>query len=370
MDRNIRKYLTHLGLFVVTFLSTTLSGSYFIRGKMWGYTEYSWQDFLEGMHYSVPFLLILTVHEFGHYFTARYHKIKTTLPFYIPLPPFPMLIGTMGAIIRIKQAVQSKMIHFDIGLSGPLAGFIVAIGLLYYGYSNLPPAEYIYDIHPEYKEYGENYQEHFYDNDTVMSVAVGKNLTILFFERYVADPERIPDVNEFLHYPYLFAGFLALFFTALNLLPIGQLDGGHVLYGLLGSRWHSIVATTFFLGLLFYAGLGYVTPFQSYDQLLWSVPLYIAFLYFALRGLRKGTQTTLMYALIIFTAQFLLALVKPEIEGFQGWLLFGLLIGRLLGVYHPKSPIEEPLDLKRQILGWLTLIIFIISFSPAPLIIN
>ena len=255
-------------------------------------------------------------------------------------------------------------------MAGPLAGFVVAIGLLYYGYANLPPAEYIYEIHPEYKEYGENYKEHFYNNDSVINVAVGKNLAILFFENYVADPSRIPDDNEFLHYPYIFAGFLALFFTALNLLPIGQLDGGHVLYGLVGAKWHSRIATIFFIGLLFYAGLGYVTPYQSYDQLLWSVPLYIAFLYFALRGLKKSGQTTLMLAMIIFSAQFLIALVKPGLEGFEGWLFFGLLIGRFLGVYHPKSPVEEPLDLKRQILGWLTLIIFIISFSPAPLIVN
>ena len=370
MDKSIKKYLVHLGLFIVTFLSTTLSGSYFTNGKMWGYTAYTWQDFVVGMQYSVPFLLILTVHEFGHYFMARYHKIKTTLPYYIPLPPFPMLIGTMGAVIRIKQFVQSKKEHFDIGLAGPLAGFVVAIGLLYYGYTHLPPAEYIYEIHPEYKQYGENYREQIQNSDSVLNVAVGKNLAILFFERYVADQERIPDENEFYHYPYLFAGFLALFFTALNLLPIGQLDGGHVLYGLVGAKWHARIATIFFFGLLFYAGLGYVTPHQPYDQLLWSVPLYIAFLYFALRGLRKGAQTTFMFAMIIFTAQFLLALVLPGVEGFQGWLIFGLLIGRFLGVYHPKSPVEEPLDFKRQVLGWLTLIIFIISFSPAPLIVN
>ncbi|TRX61695.1 site-2 protease family protein [Fulvivirga sp. M361] len=370
MDKDLKRYLVHIGLFLVTFLSTTFSGSFFIKGKMWGYTEYSWEDFLTGMQYSVPFLLILTVHEFGHYFTARYHKIKTTLPYYIPLPPFPMLIGTMGAVIRIKQFIKSKKIHFDIGLAGPLAGFTVAIGLLFYGYATLPPAEYIYEIHPEYKAYGENYAEHFYNNDTLMNVSVGKNLTILFFENMVADPERVPHPNEFLHYPYLFAGFLALFFTALNLLPIGQLDGGHVLYGLVGAKWHSRIAVTFFFGLLFYAGLGYVTPFQPYEELLWSVPLYIAFLFFALKGLKKDNQTTFMYALIIFAVQFVVTMFNPGIEGFQGWLLFGLLIGRFLGVYHPKSPEEEPLDTKRVILGWLTLIIFIISFSPAPLIVN
>ncbi len=325
---------------------------------------------MEGMKYSIPFLLILTVHEFGHYFTARYNKIRTTLPFYIPLPPFPMLIGTMGAIIRIKDFVKSKRIHFDIGLSGPLAGFVVAIALLFYGYTNLPPVEYIYDIHPEYQEYGEDYAQYVYDNDSLTSVSVGKNLTILFFEEFVADPELVPHANEFMHYPFLFSGFLALFFTALNLLPIGQLDGGHVLYGLVGAKWHSRIASTFFVGLLFYSGLGYVSPYDPYDQLLWSVPIYVAFLYLALKGLKRSNQATLMYALIIFSTQFLIALKAPSIQGFQGWLLFGLIIGRLVGVYHPKSPVEEPLDMKRQVLGWLALLIFIISFSPVPLSIS
>ena len=370
MQNNLKRYLLHTGLFLFTFISTTLSGSFFINGKMWGYTDYAWEDFINGMHYSVPFLLILTVHEFGHYFTARYHKIKTTLPYYIPLPPFPLMIGTMGAVIRIKQFIKSKKVHFDIGLAGPLAGFVIAIILLFYGYTHLPPADYVYEIHPEYKEYGEDYDQYVYDNDSIINISVGKNLAILFFEQVIADQERVPNVNEFFHYPYLFAGFLALFFTALNLLPIGQLDGGHILYGLVGNKWHSRIAVGFFCALLFYAGLGYIKPFQPYEDLVWSVPLYIAFLFFALKGLKKGNQTTLMYALIIFAGQFTLSMIYPQLEGFHGWLIFGVLIGRLLGVYHPKSPIEEPLDLKRQILGWIALIIFVISFTPAPLIIN
>ncbi|MEM6361838.1 MAG: site-2 protease family protein [Bacteroidota bacterium] len=371
MDNNkIKTYLTHLGLFIFTFISTTFSGSFFIKGKMWGWTEYSWADFSEGMKYSVPFLLILTVHEFGHYFTARYNKVKTTLPYYIPLPPIPMLIGTMGAVIRIKDFIKSKKVHFDIGLAGPLAGFVVAIALLFYGYSNLPPVEYIYEIHPEYEAYGTDYADYYAENDSLISIKIGKNLAILFFENYVADAELVPHANEFVHYPYLFAGFLALFFTALNLLPIGQLDGGHVLYGLVGAKWHSRVAVTFFLAMLFYSGLGYISPHQPYDELIWHVPIYMAFLYFALKGLKMNSQTTLMYALIIFSVQFMLALYNPALKGFEGWLLFSLIIGRFVGVYHPKSPIEEPLDLKRQILGWLALVIFIISFSPVPLSIG
>ncbi|MEL7005594.1 MAG: hypothetical protein AAFN93_23115 [Bacteroidota bacterium] len=94
MQSKIKTYLIHSSLFVVTFITTTLSGEYWTNGKMWLQTsDYSWSDFADGMSYSIPFLLILTVHEFGHYFMAKYHRIKTTLPYYIPLPPF-LLIGT------------------------------------------------------------------------------------------------------------------------------------------------------------------------------------------------------------------------------------------------------------------------------------
>ena len=367
MNDKIKTYLTHVGLFIFTFISTTFSGSFFIKGKMWGWTEYGWADFAEVMKYSILFLLILTVHEFGHYFTARYNKIKVTLPYYIPLPPIPMLIGTMGAVIRIKEFIQSKKVHFDIGLAGPLAGFEVAVILLIYGYTQFPPVEYIYEIHPEYEAYGENYENYYAEADSLVGVTKGKNLAILFFENYVADPELLPHPNEFMHYPYLLAGYLALFFTALNLLPIGQLDGGHVLYGLVGTKWHSRVALTLFLAMLFYSGIGFISPFQAYEELIWQVPLYVAFLYFALKGIKKNSQTTLMIALIIFAVQFVLSLLDPNLKGFEGWMLFSLVIGRFVGVYHPKSLIEEPLDLKRRVLGWIALIIFIVSFSPVPL---
>ncbi|ELR68327.1 zinc protease, putative [Fulvivirga imtechensis AK7] len=371
MNKNVRTYLIHLSLFVITFFTTTIAGEWWIHGKIWLLTDYSWADFSHGLKYSVPLLLILTVHEFGHYFTARYHKVKTTLPYYIPLPPLPGFIGTMGALIRIKEHVHSKKLHFDIGVAGPVAGFIIALGVLYYGFTHLPEPEYIFEIHPEYEQYGADYQEKVYQqqSDSVLSISVGKPLLFLFFEKYVVeDPARIPNAHEMMHYPWLFAGFLALLFTALNLMPIGQLDGGHVLYGLIGYKKHKKVATVVFFAFLFYAGLGYITPYD--DNLFLSIPLYILFLYIALKGLRKGSMTTLMYALIIFTTQFVISLIEPTVQGYSGWLLFAVIVGRFLGIYHPPSLVEEPLDLKRKIIGWLALVIFIISFSPAPLIIS
>lgn len=372
MNKNTKTYLLHISLFVITFITTTIAGEWWIHGKMWLFTDYSWEDFSHGFKYSIPLLLILTVHEFGHYFTARFHKVKTSLPYYIPLPPFPFFIGTMGALIRIKEHVHSKKQHFDIGVAGPVAGFVVALAVITYGYTNLPEPEYIYEIHPEYAQYEGNYEDYAYEKrDSVISVSVGKPLLFLMYEEYVVeDPARIPNSHELMHYPWLFAGFLALLFTSLNLMPIGQLDGGHVLYGLLGYKRHKKVATVVFIAFLFYAGLGAVTPYDGTEELFWSLPLYMLFLYVSLRGLRKSRMTTLMYALIIFTVQFVISLIEPTIEGYYGWMLFALVVGRVLGVHHPPSLIEEPLDMKRKILGWLALIIFILSFSPAPLLIE
>jgi membrane-associated protease RseP (regulator of RpoE activity) len=409
MNDNIKTYLKHLGLFILTFLTATLAGTWWINGKVWPFTDYELPDFFLGMQYSIPFLLILTVHEFGHYFMAKYHKIKTTLPFYIPIPPFPMSIGTMGAIIKIKQHIVSKKIHFDIGIAGPLAGFLIALGVLIYGYATLPELDYLFEIHPSYAQYGDHYAEHVYTpefqsmeaerlynearvQDSLKAVengeidewsfpafqsdgqlgnlSIGKPLLMQFMETFVSDKKLIPNASEIMHYPLLMAGFLALLVTALNLMPIGQLDGGHVLYGLIGTYWHRRVAAAIYLIFLFYAGLDFLTPFDGMENLMWNVPLYIGFLYFTLKGLKRSNQETLMIALIIFTLQFSMPFVLPQVTGYSGWLLFAFIIGRFLGVYHPPVPIEEPLDLNRKILGWLSLLIFIISFSPAPIVIN
>ncbi|MBY0434545.1 MAG: site-2 protease family protein [Cyclobacteriaceae bacterium] len=371
MDLSLRKVLIHCGLFFLTFITTTLAGAEWVHGKSVFMAGYSWADFLSGMPYSVPFLLILTVHEFGHYFTAIHYKVKTTLPYYIPLPPLPLMFGTLGALIRLKSPVHSKQQNFDIGIAGPLAGFVAAIGVLIYGFVTLPPPEYIFQFHPDYEQYGLAYANFVYTpehlKEGTVDVVVGKNLLFLFFENFVADPARVPNPHEIIHYPYLFAGFLSLVFTSINLLPIGQLDGGHVVYGLIGYRRHRIVASVVFVCFLFYAGLGYLTFFGSGHDELWVFPLYVGFLFFCLKGLGRPWQDTLMYAMAIFTLQFLLAWLIPGIKGYPGWLLFAFLIGRFVGITHPPSPIEEPLTEGRKILGWIALIVFIICFTPDPI---
>lgn len=374
MDKEKRTVLIQICLFVVTFITTTLAGAEWTHARSILFTpDYSWNDFFNGLQFSVPFLLILTVHEFGHYFTSMAHKIKSSLPYFIPVPPIVLSIGTLGAIIRIRDRVHSNIQHFDIGLAGPLAGFIVAVAILFYGFKTLPPPEYIYQFHPEYEEYGANYADHVYTDEYIkdhqgqIGLLVGTNLLFMFFEKYVADPERVPDPREVMHYPVLLACFFALFFTSLNLLPIGQLDGGHVIYGLFGQKGHRVIAVTFFVGMLVYSGLGYANFRDNKDELAMIIPFAILFYFVCLQGLKLPFRDTFMYAIVIVAFLLALAWLFPDLKGFSGWLVFGLLVGRVIGIYHPPTEIEQPLDPTRVTLGWICLLIFILCFSPVPL---
>lgn len=356
-------------LFILTCIATTLAGAEWTFGYSLYNTnvEYTWEMFCSGLPFSISFLSILTAHEFGHYFVAKFYRVKTSLPYYIPLPPFPLSLGTMGAIIRLRQRVPTNIQNFDIGIAGPLAGFVVAIGILWYGFTHLPDASYIFSIHPEYAIYGSDFAKHVYENNPeAVMIKVGDNLLFYFFKHFVADSASLPNSYEIMHYPLLFAGFLALVFTSLNLLPIGQLDGGHVLYGLVGFKRHKTIASIVYLLLLFYAGLGLLTPTMPLEDLVLYIGLYVFFLYLCLQGLKLERQTTIMLACLLFALQFLTSYLFPTVIGYPGWLLFAFFIGRM-GIAHPPSLIEIPLNLTRKILGWIALIIFIASFTPAPL---
>jgi membrane-associated protease RseP (regulator of RpoE activity) len=412
MHKETKRILIQIVLFIATFISTTIAGNEWAYGRnIFSTPDYGWHDFVNGLSFSIPLLLVLTVHEFGHYFVAMYHKVKTSLPYYIPIPPIPGLplsIGTMGAVIRLRSKPQNNLQNFDIGLAGPLAGFVVALAIMAYGFATLPPVEYVFQFHPEYKQFGENYADTVYTetfqrsekekflkefnkkrretksgdaSDTVKftvddiqftDVMIGNNLAFLLMGKLFADPDRIPNPHEMMHYPLLLACYIALFVTCLNLLPIGQLDGGHVVYGLFGFKAHKVVATIFFVALIFYAGLGLplLSIAQPKEQLVLWLAGYVIFLFLAFRGLGLPIRDTWMYALLMAAVQFLLMLVVPGVQGYQGWLLFAFLVGRVIGVQYPRSEVELPLNSNRIILGWITLLIFILCFSPAPIIIQ
>jgi membrane-associated protease RseP (regulator of RpoE activity) len=367
-------------LFILTFITTTLAGVEWIFGRPLFYSFlnaeifpfFTWTQAQQGLLFSIPFLTVLTCHEFGHYLTARYYRIRVSLPYYIPVWFGPVsTIGTMGAFIRIKERIISKKEFFDVGIAGPLAGFAVALPLLYYGFTHLPDPAYIFKIHPEYAQYGFNYAEKVYQQASGISFALGKNLLFLFFEHYVApNPAAIPNAYEIIHYPLLFAGYLSLFFTALNLLPIGQLDGGHILYGLIGQRLFNRVSPVLFVLFIGYAGLGIFSPHTALEDAQWIFPAYGLYLYVVLRGVVPSNRHAFLVIAGILVFQYGMAYLFPDIQGYMGWLAFGFLLGRFLGVYHPAAIDESPLSRGRKLLGYLALLIFVLCFSPTPFVVQ
>jgi len=364
-----KEYLIHGFLLLLTLVTTTLAGGEWVYGKSIlasGPEALTLPYFLRSLQFSIPFVGILLIHELGHLFASIYHKVRCSLPYFIPawlgFLGSPSL-GTFGAIIRMKGRVASRVKFFDIGIAGPLAGFVIALGVLVYGFTQLPSPEYLYEIHPEYAD--PNFQGY---GEDVMEFELGGNLLFWGLGELLADPERMPAMSEVIHYPYLFAGYLALFFTALNLLPIGQLDGGHVLFGLF-PKHHGVISLVAFTLFLAYAGMGLIRPSMPLDELLFRMPLYLGFLYlcFSKAGLSPLNQVTL--ALTLGAAQYLLAYILPTLEGYQGWLFFGFLLGRMMGIQHPEVTGFRVVSKQRRLLGWLAILVFILCFSPQPFII-
>ena len=360
----------HIGLFLLTLVTTTLAGIQLTRGGL-GWLPLDvfalrgpalWAELQRGLWYALPFLGVLTAHEFGHYFTARYHQVRTSLPYYVP---FPLGLGTFGAVIRIRQAIFSRREFFDIGLAGPLAGFVATVLLLVYGFTHLPPLDYLFAIHPEYARYGADYARYVYPPGTA-GLTLAKPLLFQWLEIALADPTRLPHSNELVHYPVLLTGALSLFFTALNLLPMGQLDGGHILYGLLGPRVFNRLVPVLFIGFIFYAGLGLFSVHDDWQTWLYGGPVYAGYLGLIFWRVLPRPHHGLLLAAGIWVAQLACTALFPGLLGNPGWLVFGLLLGRFTGIYHPPAPDERPLSPGRQVMGWVMVAIFVVCFTPSP----
>jgi membrane-associated protease RseP (regulator of RpoE activity) len=260
------RYWLHALLFLLTFVSTTVVGAGLSRSflanrpfdfdtDLQGYVK-MWHDpafLLAGLPFSFALLAILLIHEMGHYLAARYYHVDATLPFFLPAPT---LIGTLGAFIKIRSAIVSKRVLFDIGIAGPLAGFVLLVWPLAVGVS-------FSKVVPGIATHGE--------------LIFGTPLILRVFE-WIKFGGVSPD-DIYLH-PIARAAWVGLLATALNLLPIGQLDGGHILYAFLGerTRWLSRI---FVVAL---GALGAVQLFTSdykagYTWLFWAAVL----LLFAMR---------------------------------------------------------------------------------------
>jgi membrane-associated protease RseP (regulator of RpoE activity) len=240
-------------------------------------------DLYRGIPFSFTLLLILGTHEMGHYLVSRWHHLNVTLPYFIPAPPFPFIVGTFGAFIRIRSPIQDKKALLDVGCAGPLTGVAVSIPVIMLGLKL----------------------------STVKVMPVGGEGLILgeplLFKllSWAVLGHLMPEQNVFLH-PVAFAGWIGLLVTALNLIPVGQLDGGHVSYAL----------------------------FPAHHR-------YISWV-------------------------CLLLLVVSGILFWQGWLFWAVLL-YFLGLRHPPPAYDwVPLDRRRKILGIITIIVFLLTFTPAP----
>jgi membrane-associated protease RseP (regulator of RpoE activity) len=257
----MRRYHIHIILFVLTVASTWVVG---------------------GPAYSFTIILILLGHEMGHYLMSRRYGIRATLPFFLPfpLPPF----GTLGAVIRMESTVSSRKTLFDTGVAGPFTSLILSIPAIVIGLnlSKVVPVSHIKEG----------------------ALRLADPLLFSFIQRLVLG-EVSENYEIFLH-PVGFAGWVGLFVTSLNLLPIGQLDGGHIAYGLFGRR------------------------------------------------------SRVIFLIAIVVMAFITVFYNP------GWFLLLILI-ILFGFRHPP-PIDDitPLDWRRKIMGGVAFLVFFLSFTPAP----
>lgn len=244
---------------------------------------------LLGLPYVFTLLGILGVHEMGHYVMARLHKAAVTLPFFIPMP---IGLGTMGAVIRLKSPIKNRKQLFDIGIAGPLAGLAIAIPLLIVGLI-MSPVQYVGAAVPGAQE---------------------GNSILYFLLKLILKGRALPGGGyDVMLNTIAFPAWFGLIVTMINLLPIGQLDGGHVIYSLFGRKQWRVAQIAIF-GLI---GLG---------------------------------------AYLAFTTGELLNV----------WLLWALL-ANVFGLRHPP-PLDDitPLDRRRQLIGYATIVIFILIFTPIP----
>ncbi len=284
------RWWIHVTLFVLTFISTTMVG-----GLVWGGLPPEMAQlglfglltdprvYAAGLKFSIPLLTILWCHELGHYVAARRHGLTATPPFFIPFPVPLVGIGTLGAVIRIKDPIRDKRQLLDVGAAGPIAGFVALVPFLAYGIAASEAGEATID--GGYLEFGEP-------------------LIYRLLETLIR-PGLGDDVTLWLH-PTGVAAWFGILVTLLNLLPFAQLDGGHVGYAIFG-RWHRLMAWPL-LGAL--AGLGFVWP---------------------------------------------------------GWWLW-VVIALILRPQHPRIWDEgRPLDPRRQVIGWITIAIFVLCFVAEPI---
>lgn len=312
-----REWIRHSALFLVTLISTTLAGvviaapeinvpepalsgvlsyvlyvpDYYLRivAALVSFVIAHPAILFQGLTFSLALLTILLAHEMGHYLACRYYGVSATLPFFIPAPPL-FLAGTFGAFIKMKSPIPSRRALFDIGLAGPLAGFVALLPFAFAGVLTLHDA-------PQHAE-----GSFVIFNDPLLFQMIGKltgaNLA-----------GAMPN-------PLYMAAWIGLLVTSLNLMPVGQLDGGHGTFSVFGERLHKVLGRVAFIIVAVMSVLGYV----------WY--------------------------------------------GSPSGFLYTVLLAVMLKVRHPAPEQMEPLGNARVVVGVITLIVFALSFVPFPITIT
>ena len=305
MSTNAGSELQHgkaLALFLLTLLS-----------MFWVGAEHAGMDVLEGglrallagYTFALPLMAILLAHEFGHFFAARIHRVDTSLPYFIPMPF--ALFGTFGAVIRMRGPASERNALFDIGAAGPLSGLVIALPVLIYGVIASPVAAL---------------------DPNVTYLVEGRSL--LYLAILYAAKGPIPSGHDIMLTPTALAGWAGLLVTMMNLVPVGQLDGGHVAYALFGSRQ------------------------EHYSRVLrrglFAVGLSIG-LVAAAGALRAGGG-------VAEALESLLAGVH--------WLMWATVLSVMARSARGEHPPVEPgrLTPKRRVLAWATLLLFVLLFMP------
>lgn len=254
-ERPRERYGLHLGLFLATVITTLGSGAlmagvdpFRTRFLEVGRTALPWPSGIDfaalttGVDFALPFLFVLLAHEMAHWFAARWHGVRASLPYFMPFPPYYSIIGTLGAFIRIRTPSVRRSIIFDIGASGPFASFLVSVPIFAWGIHLSRPV-------PGSASLSAPFLVMFADQPVWLGNGIGMHLLASWF-----GPGGLGETAILLH-PFALAGWLGLFVTALNLLPLGQLDGGHALYALIPGAGTRLARL--FTGLLFVLGFAW-----------------------------------------------------------------------------------------------------------------